>query len=79
MSTTQRARIAALTRWSREDPRPATAKAPEGFRGRFLNEVDPDRTLPIAERERRAAAAMRAHMLRLAALSAKARSKGAEK
>jgi hypothetical protein len=40
---------------------------------RFEDQVDPERTLPVAERERRAIAARRAHFARLAYASAKAR------
>lgn len=71
----QRARIAALTRWSREDPGPATAKARAGFNAGFELLVDPDGVLPEHERLRRAEAARKAHMARLAFKSAKARSK----
>jgi len=44
---------------------------------RFEDEVDPDRQLFPDERQRRAQAAMRAHMARLALRSAKSRRKGA--
>jgi hypothetical protein len=73
----QRARIAALTRWSHEDPATGTQKAREGFYRRFEDEVDPDRQLNPAERERRAAAARKAFMARLAYRSAKARAERA--
>ena len=43
-----------------------TAAAHEGFARKFLDEVDPDRTLPPSERARRADAARRLHMGRLA-------------
>jgi hypothetical protein len=43
------------------------------FNARFENEVDPERTLPVAERARRAESARRAHMSRLALASSKAR------
>jgi hypothetical protein len=42
------------------------AGARVGFRRRFELAVDPDGTLDTEERERRATAAMRAHMTRLA-------------
>lgn len=71
----QRARLAALTRWSREDPTETARRGQEGLLRRFLAEVDPDGTLPEAERYRRAEAARKAHMTRLAFNSAKARSK----
>ena len=69
----QAARIAALTRWSREDPRSGTKPARRGFMARFEEQVDPDRRLPEAERARRAERALRAHMQKLALRSAKAR------
>jgi hypothetical protein len=69
----QRARIAALTRWSREDPTIGTQKALDAFLQRFLTEVDPTGSLPEDERARRAQRARRAHMLTLASRSAKAR------
>jgi hypothetical protein len=68
-----RAQIAANTRWSREDPRVGTARARAAWYRRFLDQVDPDRTLPPAERDRRVQAAVRAEMQRLAFLSSKAR------
>lgn len=67
----QRARIAALTRWSREDPAPATKKARDAFLQRFLDAVPPN--LPETERMRRAIAARRAHMASLALKSSRAR------
>ncbi len=69
----QRARLAALTRWSHEDPMPNAQRANAGLMAKFVDEVDPDRVLPEAERSRRAEAAKRAHFTRLAFLSAKAR------
>lgn len=72
---TQRARIAAHTRWAHEDPKAQAAIAREGFLKRFLDEVDPDRVLPELERNRRANSALRAHMQRLALASSKARAK----
>lgn len=44
-----------------------------GLDRRFLDEVDPDRTLPEAERTRRAEAARKAFYTRLAAASVAAR------
>ncbi len=73
-----RARTAAHTRWSREDPRPAMEVVREGYFARFENEVDPDRLLSDEERHRRAQSALRAHMSRLALASSRARSKRAE-
>lgn len=71
-----RAQAAAYSRWAREDPKPAMEQVRVGFAKRFLDEVDPDRSLPEAERQRRAQAAMAAHMSRLAFQSSKARAKG---
>jgi len=70
-----RAQIAANTRWSKEDPKEGTKAARAAFERRFELEVDPDGTLPEVERRRRAAAAMRAHMQRLALASSRARKK----
>lgn len=50
-----------------------TGKARAGFFHRFELEVDPHGTLPHEERQRRARAALRAHMARLARKSAQKR------
>lgn len=52
-----------------------TGAAHRGFRARFEREVDPEGTLPPAERAARAERARRAHMLTLAAKSAAVRRK----
>lgn len=70
---TLRARIAASARWAGEDPAVNAARGQAGLIDRFRREVDPDGTLPEAERERRAQSAYRAHMSRLALASSKAR------
>jgi len=49
----------------------------EAFEARFLDEVDPDRVLPEAERNRRAEHARKAHFQRLALKSARARARRA--
>lgn len=69
----QRACLAALTRWSQQDPVAGTEKARQTFRDRFLDEVDPERVLPEAERARRAECARKAYYTRLAYASSKAR------
>lgn len=69
----QRGRIGAHTTLSRHDPRQLTSKAREAFLTTFETEVDPDGTLPAEERQRRASHARKAHMARLARLSAQAR------
>lgn len=75
MSTERRlaATVAANTRWSREDPAEQGRRMRAGFERKFLDEVDPERTLPEHERHRRAEAARRAFYARLALASAKAR------
>jgi hypothetical protein len=69
-----RAQIAANSRWSREDPRVGTARARAAWYRKFLDQVDPERILSHAERDRRAQSALRAEMQRLALRSSKARS-----
>jgi hypothetical protein len=68
-----RASIAASVRWSGEDPAPNAARGQAGLIEKFRREVDPEGTLPEAERERRARSALKAHMTRLAFASSKAR------
>jgi hypothetical protein len=74
-----RARIAANTRWSREDGVAGTEAARAAARAklmvRFEDEVDPERRLPPEERAKRAERARRAHFQRLALASAKKRSR----
>lgn len=62
----QRARQAALTRWSREDSTAGTQAARTAFLDRFMDQVDPGRELPEAERMKRAERAKRAHFQALA-------------
>jgi hypothetical protein len=71
---TLRARIAAHASWAKTSDR--TAKARKGaaaLLARFERQVDPDSRLPPEERRKRAESARKAHMLSLAAKSAKAR------
>jgi len=70
-------RIGGFTRAALYDSREATAPARAKFLERFVDEVDPDRTLPKAERARRALAARRAHFAKLAFRSAQVRAKKA--
>jgi hypothetical protein len=60
-----RAKIAAYTHVAHSDPKEMTKAARAGFMARFEREVDPDGVLSEEERQRRAKAAMRAHMARL--------------
>lgn len=59
------------------DSRVTSAPGREKFLARFEDEVDPDRTLPAAERLRRAGHARKAYFTRLALASAKARRRAA--
>lgn len=69
-----RASIGAHAVHARYDSRELTANARAGFMAKFLAEVDAvSPGLPDAERLRRAEHLLRAHMLRLALKSAKAR------
>jgi hypothetical protein len=72
----QRARIAAFEQKVKHDPKETTRKARATYRASFYEGIPED--LPQAERDRRADAAFKAHMARLAFLSAKARRKAAE-
>ena len=72
-----RGRIGAYAMHSRNDPKETTRNARAAFLARFVDEVDPNRELPEAERERRATAARKAHFARLAFASAEARRKRA--
>ncbi len=72
-----RARLASHASWAQtSDPSARTAPARQKFLDRFEREVDPDGTLPPAERARRAEHARKAYFTRLALASAKARRKG---
>ena len=72
----QRARIAAYTSWANTaDPAKRTAPARQSSMSRFERQVDPEGELPEAERQRRAQAAMKAHMTRMAYKAARARTK----
>jgi hypothetical protein len=72
-----RARLAAHTLHSRVDSTQHTARARAVFLERFERQVDPDGSLPEAERTRRAEHAKRAYFLELAMKSAKARGRSA--
>lgn len=70
----QRARIAALARWSREDPTANAHRAQAGLLDRFRREVaaeQPEITEP--ELTRRAEARRREHMVRMSFEASKAR------
>lgn len=67
---TLRARIGAFALHASHDPQQTTTRAREAFMSSFEREVDPNGLLPPAERERRAGAAHKAHMAKLALASA---------
>lgn len=71
----QRARLAALTRWAKEDPRANAERGQQGLRDRFRREIElgAGERLDPAELERRVDCALRAHMTRLALRASKAR------
>jgi hypothetical protein len=73
----QRARIASWAQKKKHDPKETTRKARQAYRATFYEGIPED--LPQAERDRRAEAAFKEHMARLAFLSAKARRKAAPK
>lgn len=73
-----RASLAAHEMHARYDGRQITANARDGFRQRFLRQVDaasPD--LPEPERQRRADHLLKAHMQRLALASSRSRARKA--
>ena len=71
--------IAAEVSWARTRDRAARTKAGrDRFLARFLEQVDPDGTLPEHERRERAEHAKRAYMLSLAKRSAATRRKNAQ-
>jgi hypothetical protein len=70
-----RGRVGAFVMHSRNDSRATSAPGRAAFLARFERMVDPDGSLPSAERERRADSARRAYMTRLALASSQARSK----
>ena len=76
LTSTERAlrgRIGAFTLHARHDPRATTAAARLAFNGRFVDLVDPERTLPEDGRRRRVEAARNAYSSRLAYRSVLAR------
>jgi hypothetical protein len=74
----QRARLGAYAQQAAYDTRETTRKARLAFNQRFLEQVDPDGTLPETERTRRALAARKAYFAALSLRSATVRRKRAE-
>lgn len=73
-----RAQIGAHAQHAAHDPVATTEAARLAFDQRFLDEVDPHRTLAEAERQRRAKHAKSAHLARQALAAARARNAQAE-
>lgn len=75
-----RGKLAAHARWAKEPDRLAALAPAKAARDQqFIDLVDPDRTLPEAERALRVGSARRAHFMKLAYLSAKARQAGSRR
>jgi hypothetical protein len=74
-----RGRLGGLTARARHDPRDATGKARVAQDLRFEARVDPDSSLPLEERRRRAEAARRAFYARLLLASIDARHRRAQR
>ena len=70
-----RGRIGGYSLHAQRDSREITAPARAAFLAKFEAEVDPAKVLPVAERLRRAEAARRAYMSRLALKAAQKRRK----
>ena len=68
-----RARLAAHALHAQYDSRELTRPGRDKFEQRFIDEVDPERMLPEAERQRRVDHARKACFTRLAMKSAQAR------
>jgi len=68
-----RARIAAYAMHAQNDSQETTRAGRQAFMSRFLDEVDPDRTLPEPERLRRASYARQRYFAQLSYRSAKVR------
>jgi hypothetical protein len=68
-----RARLAAHALHAQYDSRELTRPGRDKFEQRFIDEVDPERMLPEAERQRRVDHARKAYFTRLAMKSAQAR------
>jgi hypothetical protein len=68
-----RARMGGLATAARHDSRELIRPARAAFDQKFLDEVDPDRSLPEDERNRRVAAARRLHFTKMAFRSAQVR------
>jgi hypothetical protein len=68
------ARVGAYSLHAKYDSREITKAAREAFLQKWIDQVDPDRSLPEDDRLRRAESALKAHMAKLALRSAKVRS-----
>lgn len=68
-----RGRIGGYALAAQHDPKEYTKNARAAFLASFEKQVDPDGVLPAAERQRRAAAARKAHFVKLALKSSQSR------
>jgi hypothetical protein len=75
----QRARLGGLATSAANDPKSYTESARRAFLNRFVDQVDPHRELSEDERNRRALAARKLHMQKLAWASGQARRKAASR
>ena len=66
-------RLGAYTQQAANDTRDTTKAARAARDEQFVDQVDPERTLPAKERARRVEAARKAHFTRLSLLSSRAR------
>jgi hypothetical protein len=73
-----RARLAAHSLHAQVNSRDHTAPARRAFMDRFEDQVDPNRVLPNAERQRRAEQAKKAYFTRLALKAVQARRRRGE-
>ena len=69
----ERGRLAANTRWAREDPREQAARTRAALTARFRHRADPEGALPEYEVERRAQKLLDAHMARMRFAKSRAR------
>lgn len=69
----RRGLVGAYQQHATHDVKKTTAAARRAFLATFIDQVDPQRTLPEAERQRRAEAARKAYYARLALKSARVR------
>lgn len=73
-----RAQVAALTRWSKENPAAQAASGQAGLQAKFIREAfEADPAITDEEAARRGLAAWRAHLARMSLAASRARTKRA--